>query len=243
MKKFIIEEDFWNIFPDAKIGVLVCTGIDNHEKEGVDYQAILDEAQKSSAKYLKNEQFSENDVIKVWRAAFQKFKTKKGARSSIEALLKRAGGDNPIGSINPLVDIYNCISLEFALPCGAEDLDAVEGDIRLTMAEGDEPFVLLGSEENTSPYPGEIVYKDEAGAICRGFNWREAKRTMITNETTNAFMVMESVDPKREDDLMAALDKLKAETEKYTGAICKIHILDNDLREITFMDEEVEPRH
>ena len=28
MKKFVIEKDFFEIFPDAHIGVLICRGID-----------------------------------------------------------------------------------------------------------------------------------------------------------------------------------------------------------------------
>ena len=41
MKKFIIEKDFLEIFPDAKIGILVCRGIDNHIKEENRYAAYL----------------------------------------------------------------------------------------------------------------------------------------------------------------------------------------------------------
>jgi len=73
-------------------------------------------AEKEALKYLQNEEFSNNEVIKIWRESFQKFKTKKGARSSIEALLKRIDKGNHIGNINPLVDIYNSISLRYALP-------------------------------------------------------------------------------------------------------------------------------
>ncbi|MGJ8454406.1 B3/B4 domain-containing protein [Pseudothermotoga sp. U03pept] len=107
---------------------------------------------------MKNEKFSSNEVIKVWREAFQKFKTKKGARASIEALLKRVNNGNHLGTINPLVDIYNCISLRYALPCGGEDIDKFVGDIRLTKAVGNENFVTLGTEKSEPPYEGEIVY-------------------------------------------------------------------------------------
>jgi len=43
---------------------------------------------------------------KEWRQAFTKFKTKKGARSSIEALLKRVSQGREFNLINPLVDIF-----------------------------------------------------------------------------------------------------------------------------------------
>jgi DNA/RNA-binding domain of Phe-tRNA-synthetase-like protein len=87
---------------------------------------------------LQNSEFSSNEVIKVWREAFQKFKIKKGVRSSIEALLKRVHNGNHIGTINPLVDIYNSISLKYALPCGGEDIDTFAGNVKLTKALGSE---------------------------------------------------------------------------------------------------------
>ena len=33
MKKFRLEQDFLELFPQAQIGILVCNGIDNHEKD------------------------------------------------------------------------------------------------------------------------------------------------------------------------------------------------------------------
>jgi len=167
MKKFTVKESFWEVFPEAKIGTIVIEGIDNTLKEPEKYEKMLREAEKQALTYFDDEEFSSNEVIKVWRDAFQKFKTKKGARSSIEALLKRAYKEKPIGTINPLVDLYNSISLKYALPCGGEDMDTFVGDVRLTKAEGNEAFVTLGSDKSEPPYEGEIIYKDDAGGICR----------------------------------------------------------------------------
>ena len=75
-------------------------------------------------------------------------------------------------------------------------MDSFEGDLRLTTAAGDEQFVPLGSSENEPPYPGEIIYKDDKGAVCRCWNWREAQRTMLTEKTKNAFLCIELVDEK-----------------------------------------------
>lgn len=33
MKKFIIEYEFWNLFPNTRIGVITCHGIDNTIKD------------------------------------------------------------------------------------------------------------------------------------------------------------------------------------------------------------------
>ncbi|HII4420283.1 B3/B4 domain-containing protein [Clostridium perfringens] len=223
MKKFIIEDDFWELFPNAKIGIITCNGIDNTIKDENQYKDMISQGEKEALNHLPNEEFSSNEVIKVWRDAFKKFKTKKGARSSIEALLKRVG--KGLGTINPLVDIYNSISLKYAMPCGGEDMDKFIGDIRLSKATGDESFITLGSDKSEPPYEGEIVYKDDEGAICRCWNWRESVRTMLTEDTKNAFLCIELVDENREKEFENALKELSQLVEKNLGGKSEISIL------------------
>lgn len=232
MKNFIIEDAFWEVFPNAKIGIVICNDIDNTIRDREHYEKMLSDAEKEASKYFIEEEFSNNSVVKVWREAFKKFKTKKGARSSIEALLKRVHNGNHINSINPLVDIYNSISLRYALPCGGEDIDTFVGDVRLTKAEGGEYFVTLGTDENEPPYEGEIVYKDDEGAICRCWNWRESVRTMLTENTKNAFLCIELVDEERMDDFQRALEDLAKCVQDRLGGTCQISVLDINNRAI-----------
>lgn len=235
MSKFIIEDEFWSLFPHAKIGTVIFHGIDNSIQNVEVYEKMLREAEKEAHAFLSLEEFSSNPVISVWRKAFQKFKTKKGARCSIEALLKRVKKGNPIGTINPLVDIYNSISLRFGLPCGGEDIDTFAGDVRLTQENGDEPFIPLGNDGNSSPYKGEIVYKDDAGAICRCWNWREAQRTMLTENTKHAFLCIELIDETRSDDLQTALTTLSDLVSFHLGGTGRIEVLNIHNREISLM--------
>ena len=225
MKKFIIEDDFWELFPNAKIGIITCNGIDNTIKDENQYKDMLSQGEKEALSHLPNEEFSSNEVIKVWRDAFKKFKTKKGARSSIEALLKRVSTGKGLGTINPLVDIYNSISLKYAMPCGGEDMDKFIGDIRLTKATGDESFITLGSDKSEPPYEEEIVYKDDEGAICRCWNWRESVRTMLTEDTKNAFLCIELVDENRDKEFENALKELSQLVEENLGGKSEISIL------------------
>ena len=225
MKKFIIEDDFWELFPNAKIGIITCNGIDNTIKDENQYKDMISQGEKEALNHLTNEEFSSNEVIKVWRDAFKRFKTKKGARSSIEALLKRVSTGKGLGTINPLVDIYNSISLKYAMPCGGENMDKFIGDIRLTKATGDESFITLGSDKSEPPYEGEIVYKDDEGAICRCWNWRESVRTMLTEDTKNAFLCIELVDENREKEFENALKELSQLVEENLGGKSEISIL------------------
>ena len=93
-------------------------------------EALLKNANAAALAHLdEGAALSQNRAVAVWREAYQKFPTKKGARCSIEALLKRVSKGEPVGSIAPTVDITNAISLKYALPIGAEDMDAFEGDL------------------------------------------------------------------------------------------------------------------
>jgi len=175
---------------------------------------LLDTANREAGKFLTDPVLSQNRVVAVWREAFMKFKTKKGARSSIEALLRRIDKGNAVGTINPLVDLYNAISLTYALPCGMEDMDALRGDLRLTITQGGDDFLALGDEEPDLTLPGELCYLDDIGGVCRCWNWRDGQRTMLTEKTKRAIAVIESVDPARHQDLVEAVHALAAWAEE-----------------------------
>lgn len=230
MKQFVTEESFWELFPEAQIGIVVAHNMKpTAEVAPADAAAIaraLAEANGKADQHLESNTISQNEVVAVWREAYQKFKTKKGARCSIENLLKRVLKGNPVGSITPSVDIYNAISLKYALPVGGEDIDAFEGDLRLGVTEGGDPFLPLGANEHDDPtLPGEVCYRDDAGAVCRCWNWRDGVRTALTDESSNAFLIIECVEPERADDCQAAVDELAQLVERYLGATIRVKAL------------------
>ncbi|MGF6375180.1 DNA/RNA-binding domain of Phe-tRNA-synthetase-like protein [Clostridiales Family XIII bacterium PM5-7] len=232
MKKIIAKDDFWELFPQCKLGLVVCKEMDNHYHQNEsEYEELLRNGEQKGLTFVQAEPIAENKVIKVWREAFTKFKTKKGVRCSIENLLKRITKDNPVGTINPLVDLYNAVSLSYAMPLGGEDLDCVEGNILLTKADGNELFRTIGSDVNEPPYPEELVYKDDAGVLCRCWTWKEAERTMLTEKTKNAMLCCELIDPDREEEFMEALETLKQLITEKLGGQCEIKILDQHNRE------------
>ncbi|AIS08705.1 hypothetical protein LACWKB8_0395 [Lactobacillus sp. wkB8] len=210
MQKLIVDNTFWSIFPQAKIYTLVVNDLNNHILDNSDkYQIMLNQAETEAKQYLTAKEFKDNIVIAEWREVLSKFKKKKGARSSIEALLKRVSQGKVFNPINPLVDIYNSVSLEYAVPCGGEDLDQIAGQMHLGVASGNEDFYPLGAEKSDPPRAGEVIYYDENGAVCRSLNWRDGKRTMLTEDTTNAILIMEAVTADQKDRAEQAIQALK----------------------------------
>jgi DNA/RNA-binding domain of Phe-tRNA-synthetase-like protein len=221
---FVVEDSFWQLFPDVTIGLVVARGFDNtlHADRTA---VLLESAVDQAAVKLASVDIPSHPAIAPWRAAYAAFGVKPSKfRSSIESLL-RAAQAGRLHAINPLVDLYNTVSLRHLLPCGGEDLAAIQGDIRLTRASGDEHFVALGAEREERPAPGEVIYCDEYGAICRCWNWREADRTKLTPSTSNAFLCIESVAPHARMQVEAACADLAALVVEYLGGTATTAVL------------------
>jgi DNA/RNA-binding domain of Phe-tRNA-synthetase-like protein len=222
--KFTIEEPFRGLFPEALIGIVVASGIDNRRAEE-EARAELAAAVAQVTPAIDGHELAAHPAVAPWREAYRRFGVKPSRhRSSIEGLLRSVPAGGP-RSINPLVDLYNAVSLRHMLPCGGEDLAAVRGDMRLTLAAGGESFVPLGSAEESPPLPGEVVYADDAGIICRAWNWREAERTKLTPETTRAVLVIEALPPRTAGDLLAACGDLAESVGNHLGAKYRIALL------------------
>lgn len=227
MENLKIDSNFWKIFPEATVNVLTVDGLDNHvsQKRDEEMVHVLKTASEKAQKYLTEEEFSKNEIVKIWREAFTKFKKKKGARASIEALLKRVSQGRSFQPINPLVDLYNSISLEFGVPCGGEDLDKIEGSMHLGIAKGGEAFRPLGEEKDEPALSGEVIYYDEQGAICRCLNWRDAQRTMLTETTKRAILVIEALDEAQQARAFSAIESLNKRIFEYFGVSGNIEVI------------------
>ena len=222
MTKFVADETFWQLFPNAAIGVAVVEHMKPADEVPAEDRAaiehLLDQANVLAERHLTSDTISENAPVKAWREAYRAFKTKKGARCSVENLLKRVLKGKPVGTITPAVDIYNAISLKYALPVGGEDIDTFDGDMVLGVTDGGDAFLPLGEEADDPTLPGELCYRDETGAICRCWNWRDGQRTALTDTSKRAVLIIECVEPDRIGDCQAAIDELAGLLERYLGA-------------------------
>ncbi|WP_029512842.1 B3/B4 domain-containing protein [Mycoplasmopsis iners] len=236
MQKFVIDPKIFEIYQDLKIAVLVAKNLGQSKHSENYFINLINEAVPYATTHLPNEQLSDNEVIAKWRAAYKKFPTDKGNKSSIEALLKRAKNQGKLPNLSPLVDIYNYISVKYGVPCGSEDLDKIDGAIQFTQANGNEAFITYGSDKSEPPYQGEVLYKDNLGAICRSFNWREAVRTMITDETKNAIFFIEEVSDKESDktNIMNAIEELNQKIADNFNSNNQVFLVDKNNNSIEF---------
>lgn len=221
--RFIIDTKLFEQFPDLHVGAVVVEGADNAGL-GAEILKLLRKSEQDAGEKYAETQLSELPHIACWRKAYKAF----GAndyRSSVEALLKRAIKGDALPDINPLVNLYNALSLKYLIPFGGEDLDKAYGDIALGYAQGDEPCVLIGETENRSPKQGEIIYKDSAGVLCRRWNWREAERTKLAGTTTRAILVCEDLFSGNSALCLSAISEYLETAKKLLGGTGKAFVL------------------
>lgn len=132
----------------------------------------------------------------AWGEVFRRFGAKpQRTPCSALALRKRVLRDGALPSIDPVVDLYNAVSLQFAIPVGGENLAAYAGSPRLVVADGSEVFDTMkeGAPAHESPEPGEVIWRDDAGVTCRRWNWRQGLRTRLDAEAQRMWFILESL--------------------------------------------------
>jgi DNA/RNA-binding domain of Phe-tRNA-synthetase-like protein len=202
-------------FPGDLIAAVVATGLDG--------RTPWPEADAGLAALEADPLPEEHPHIDSWRDAYRAFGTNpKRQRPSVDALRRRLARNGKLPRISPLVDAYNVISVSYAVPAGAFDLDAVAGDIEVRFAVGGESFTPLGEPDVTeNPRPGEVIYHDAKSVLTRHWNHRDADRTKVTEDSANVVFLLETTDSDPFGDLVREsstdlADRLRSRTGSVT---------------------------
>jgi DNA/RNA-binding domain of Phe-tRNA-synthetase-like protein len=174
-------------------------------------EALLQAAEATAREALGDRPAEHLPHVAAWREAYRAFGAKpQRTRNSLEALLRRAPSGLP--RVNRLTDLYNAVSVLHQVPLGGEDLTRYTGAPQLVRATGQEPFdtVADGIAAIEHPDPGEVVWCDDAGVTCRRWNWRQARRTQLSDDTTAALFILDALGPMTDEVLHAAADDLVA---------------------------------
>ena len=234
--KFKIENEIFEKYPELKIGIIVVKDIDNTGQDDEILKKVQDEIEKIRQNHSKPT-LSENAKIAAWRKEYSSFGAKpKKYKCSVENLYRMILDDIDLKHYSKLVDIYNYISLKYMIPVGGDDIDHVDGNITLKFAEGNEKFIQLNSLEESNPKEGEVVYCDDNEVLCRRWNWRECDKSKMTENTKNATLVVEALEPVSIDELNTILDEMSDNINQYCGGESKQFILTKENIEIELGD-------
>ncbi len=198
-----VAPDVFDLRPDYRVLLIAVSDIEpDRGSEGVDQ--LVAQAEAHARSLSDPGPITEVPHIAAWREAYRGFGAKPSDfKNSAEALTRRAV--NGLPRINPLTDLYNALSVLHSTPIGGEDLSTYQGSPRLIRAMGDEPFdtVADGQHAIDHPEPGEVVWVDEAGVTCRRWNWRQCRRTALSDSTTTALFIVDALEPLSDASLDA----------------------------------------
>ncbi|MCX8111245.1 MAG: phenylalanine--tRNA ligase beta subunit-related protein [Syntrophorhabdaceae bacterium] len=182
--QFSVEDRLFSFFPGLKIGVLICRVNNNCYVED-----RLSEAVRQLKSSFSFEKPQEHPHIKVWRDAYKKIGISPSKYySSIESIVRRILKTGDFPKINPVVDLYNSISIKYLVPMGGHALEPIEGNIYLSFAHGSEPFFSMETGEKESVDKGEVVYKDDKEVLTRRWVWRQCNKDKVTADTRTVFI-------------------------------------------------------
>jgi len=130
-------------------------------------------------------------------------------KSSPEALLRRIVDGKNLYNVNTCVDAYNLAVVLTQISSGAFDLAKVKLPVVLREARKGESIEIIGSEEKKLK-PGEVCYFDKKGPYNMDFNYRDAERTKVTEDTRDIVINIDGVYDITKEQIADAL-KLNVE--------------------------------
>ncbi len=219
-------------------GVVVARGIRNRAGDER-LRKLLEEAVLLVRQRLDPEGYREEPRIRAWREAYRAFGVNPNKfPPSVEALVRQVLKGRDIRSVNPVVDIFNYISLKYLLPSGADDLKKVKGDLRLTYARGGEIFVPFDRDEVDPPKPGEVIYRDDEKVLCRCWNWRQGVHTKIEETTEEVAINVDGLPPLSPDEVWSITEETGRLVKEFCGGEVLCFLLYKERPEVEILRED-----
>jgi DNA/RNA-binding domain of Phe-tRNA-synthetase-like protein len=194
--------------PDYRALLLIVDGIDPKVSSS-SANELISASEAHARSLLAESAVEELPHIASWREAYRAFGAKpQRTRNSLEALTRRA--EKGLPRVNALTDVYNAVSVLCQVPVGGEDFHRYDGPARLVRAVGDEDFgtVANGQTVIEQAEPGEVVWRDDVAVTCRRWNWRQCRRTGLSDDTRTAFFILDALAPVTDAELNATAQAL-----------------------------------
>lgn len=188
----VVGPEIFDLRPDYRAISVVADGVDN-----VAHHPAVDRYVEETVTRPATPPWTERH-LEAWRTTYRAFGAKpQRTPCSVDTLLMRLGKEGRLPAINAVVDLYNAISVRYAIPVGGENIAAYVGNPRLTRASGGESFDTMkdGQPVTEAVPPSEVVWTDDRGVTCRRWNWRQGVRTRIDLQTRRAWFVLERLEP------------------------------------------------
>ncbi len=212
--KIKIENEIFEVFPNAKIGWLLA------EVKVVPSNEYVESMKKSLTGRLKDIGISQDTMmlhpdVAGWREVYSKMGVKPSKyRSSLESLLRRAF-KGEMWSVSSVVDCYDCVLAINLLPMGAHDIEKLKGGLVLRFGREGEKFYPLGAGDSVIDVDTRnVLYADEEKVCCWLWNHRDTRDASLSESTKEALFLVDQAFDTEWKTVREGLDSLSTELEK-----------------------------
>jgi DNA/RNA-binding domain of Phe-tRNA-synthetase-like protein len=230
MRQIVIDQEVFDRFPEFRRGLIIVDDIKNGTSDDVISATLNGEMAKKTGTNL-----LDNEFVKAWDATYQQLGVNPNKfPPSIKSLLKRVAKSGSFPFINSIVALFNYVSIKYLIPCGGDDVETIEGNLRLGLSKGNEVFIPLGSGAKEIPDVGEVIYYDDKALniMCRRWNWRNGDFTKIQESTKRLVINIDGIAPVPRSVIEEARDELAALLIDRCKATLATDLLDGSKRSI-----------
>ncbi len=208
-------------YPSINIGIAVIKNINIKKTDS----GLTDEINKfvSEQSHLSNEIIGSYPEVITYRKLYKEMGIDwHSRRPSPEALLRRISQKKDLYQINTCVDAYNLVVMKNRVSVGAFDYEKFHFPTIMRFPKEGEEIFLLGDKEPTKFKPSELAYFDQLGGYNIDFNYRDAQRTAVTENTKDILLNIDGIyDITREKVEKSMLESINI-ILKYCGGKVKL---------------------
>jgi DNA/RNA-binding domain of Phe-tRNA-synthetase-like protein len=215
---FTIDPEVRRMFPELQVGVAVVEGVTvTRQEAGVD--RLVEDVLTQIRGALEGRSVASLPRVQAFRQMYRRFGVDPGQfRPSAEALVSRARDPSKrFPRINTVVDLYNVTSAQLQLPMAAYDLACLTPPVGLRFSVAGEQHLGIGADRPATLPAGELVYADASMVLCRAYNYRDADRTKVTEQTSDLVLFVDACGGVERAEVEAALDLVCGRIETLVG--------------------------
>lgn len=208
-------------WPSMHIGFAIIRGVSIHKKN--------DELEEEKGKILDSMSGLSIEAINAFPEvlSYRKMYKEMGVdwhsrRPSPEALLRRIAQKKELYCVNTCVDAYNLVVMKHRVSSGAFDLDKIQFPTVLQFGSEGDTIELLGDIKPTLLTPQEVSYFDAKGPFNLDFNYRDAQRTAVSENTKNLVINIDGVHSITREQVEKTLKETIEIIQKYCGGAVQV---------------------
>lgn len=217
------------------------TGI-NNKSENSDINHLLESEISCTCEKLSGVSAKEIKSLEEYREAFRNFGINPSKYPcSIEAIIGRIIKKGEFPVLSPIVNLCNYISLKYCVPVGVHDVDTLESDLNVRLANIDDCNLEANSGEGDKLTEGEPVYVSGNSVRTRRWLWRQMPAGRVTEDSTSFIIPIDGFNSNKEV-IHAACKELVELLNKFFGVKADFGVINSENTEFRFgkMSEEEE---